>query len=139
VFIGASLVLAACTGKPAVAIDHAWARATPPGSTVTAVYAQITSSRADEIVSIATPAAERVEMHRTSQVDGVMQMRAVGTMSIPANEPVKFEPGGLHLMLIGLHSPLIAGQHIDMTFEFRSAAAVTVAIEVLSPADVPHH
>jgi copper(I)-binding protein len=137
--ICASLALASCTGKPAVAIDHAWARATPPGSTVAAVYAQLTSSGTDEIVSIATPAAERVEMHMTSQVDGAMQMRPVARMTLPANDPVKFETGGLHLMLIGLRTPLVAGEHIDVTFNFRSAAASTVAVEILSPADVPHH
>jgi len=133
--IASLLALAACGSRAAIRIEDAWARATPPGSTVASVYARVTATAADEIVSVATPAAERVEIHATSQAAGVMQMRPVATVALPANQTVRFESGGLHLMLIGLRAPLAAGSSVPITFNFRSAAPVTIHADVVAPGD----
>jgi len=138
IFIVASLVTIACAANSAVSVENAWARATPPGSTVAVVYAEVTATHADEIVAITTPVAEHVEMHMTTQVDGVMRMRPVATVKLPANEAVEFKSGGLHLMLTRLRAPLVAGENIALTFKFRSASAVTASAKVIAPSDVPH-
>lgn len=130
-----ALLTTACNSRVSVEIENAWARATPPGSTVASVYAQVEAQQTDEIVAISTPAAERVEIHATSEAAGVMKMRPVSSVPLPANEPVKFEAGGLHLMLIGLRKPLVAGSSIPLTFAFRSAAPLTIEADVVAPAD----
>jgi hypothetical protein len=132
-------LLAACSSRASVAIEEAWARATPPGSTVGSVYAVLESTVADELVSVSTPLADRVEMHATSEAGGTMQMRPVASVPLPANDAVKFAAGGLHLMLIGLHEPLAAGSTLPLTFNFRSANAVTVEAKILAPDDTPAH
>lgn len=131
----ALLALAGCGSRTAIEIENAWARATPPGSTVAAAYAHVTAARADEILSVATPAADRVEMHASAEEAGVTQMRPVATVVLPANEAVKFEAGGLHLMMIGLRAPLVAGSSFPLTFTFRSAAPVTIRADVVAPGD----
>lgn len=132
--LAAVLMTVACSPR-GIEIEHAWARATPSGSTVAAVYAQVKARQADEIVAVTTPVAERVEMHFSNERDGIMTMRPVGSVALPAGELVKFEAGGLHLMLIGLREPLIVDRAVPLTFEFRSAAPVTVEASVVAPGD----
>ena len=131
----ALLALTGCGSRAAIEIDNVWARATPPGSTVGSVYAQVKANAADEIVSVATPVAERVEIHATTEDAGVMQMRPVTTVTLPANEVVEFKAGGLHLMLLGLQAPLAPGSAFPITFTFRSAAPVTIQVDVVAPGD----
>jgi periplasmic copper chaperone A len=137
-FAAASMAIAACAAAVDVSVENAWARATPPGSTVAAVYAQVRAQADDEIVSVTTPSAARVEMHSSTQEDGIMKMRPVTSVPLSANKSVKFEAGGLHLMLIGLHSPLVANTSVALTFNFRSASPVTTTANVVAPGDEPH-
>jgi copper(I)-binding protein len=137
-FTAGSLAIVACAAAEDVSIQHAWARATPPGSTVAAVYADLIARKDEEIVSVTTPSAARVEIHSSTQDNGVMKMRPVETVPLRANETVKFQAGGLHLMLIELHSPLVANSSVTLTFKFRSASPVTIAAKVVAPGSDPH-
>jgi periplasmic copper chaperone A len=137
-FAAISLIIVACAPATDVTIENAWARATPPGSTVAAVYAEIIARREDEIVAVTSPNAYRVEMHSSTQQSGVMKMRPVETVQLPADERVRFEAGGLHLMLIGLHSPLTTNTPVALTFKFRSASPMTIAAKVVAPGDDQH-
>ena len=129
-------VVAACSSR-GIEMENAWARATPPGSSAAAVYADIQSPQPDEIVSVTTPVATRVEMHQSTEHAGTMQMRPVSSVALPAREVVKFESGGLHLMLIGLHAPLVAGESLPLTFTFRTSPPLTVAARIVAPGDEP--
>jgi copper(I)-binding protein len=126
----ACLALAACAPRSGIDINHVWARATPPGASVAAVYAQVVAHEADEIVAVSSPAAARAEIHTTSETDGIMSMRPVPSVTLPTGIPVKFESGGLHIMLIDLHEPLTAGQSIDVTLTFKNAAPATVSASI---------
>jgi copper(I)-binding protein len=123
-----------------VRVNGVWSRATPPGSTVGVVYARITAAQADALLSITTPAADRVEIHLSSNEGGIMKMRPATSVTLPAGKPVQLEPGGLHVMLIGLHAPLQAGTSFALTLRFRSAAPLTVFAQVIAPGDAePAH
>ena len=102
-----------------IEIRDAWARATVPGQPVAGAYAELTSAKAVQLVGISTPAAKRGELHEMKHVDGVMKMRQLKSLSLPAGETVKPAPGGLHLMLFGLPKPLAAGSTIPLTFSFK--------------------
>lgn len=116
----------------AISIADPWARATAPGATVGAGYLLITNgtSRDDELLAVSTPVADRVELHSSSMEDGVMRMRPLATVRIPARATVRFEPGGLHLMLIGLRAPLEPGAAVPLTLNFRRAGTVRARLEV---------
>ena len=60
----------------------------------------------------------------------MMKMRRVEQVAIPAGAEVAFEPGGLHLMLIGLKAPLVAGKSLPLVLQFRDAGAIKVDFEV---------
>jgi hypothetical protein len=107
-------------------------RATPPAATVGAVYFSIrnTGTTADVLESVSTPAARSVQLHATSMVNGVMQMREVAAVQCPPGATVKAEPGGLHVMLIGLAAPLTLGTTLDVSLKFHAAGVLTLKVPV---------
>jgi len=113
-------------------VGDPWSRPTPPAATVGAVYFSVMNAgpTADRLMSISSPIARTVEIHETSMVKGIMQMRAVTSVDCPPGATVKVEPGGLHVMLIGLTGPLKAGLEFPLSLRFRDAGAVTVRVLV---------
>jgi copper(I)-binding protein len=114
-------------------ISQAWSRATPSGAQVAGGYLTIDNkgSLPDRLLSASTGAARKVEMHEMALDKGIMTMRPVdGGLFIEAGKAVKFEPGGRHLMLIGLAAPLTEGSQVSVSLAFEQAGQVTVPFAV---------
>jgi copper(I)-binding protein len=64
-------------------------------------------------------------------VDGVMKMRPVESgIPIPSNNIQPLQPGGYHIMMIGLTRDLRAGDTFDLTLTFAQAGDVTISVLV---------
>lgn len=115
-----------------VTASAGWSRATPAGGTVGAAYLELRNdaAAADELVSVETPVAGRVEIHDIHTENGVMQMHKLDTLPLPTGETIKLAPGGLHIMLLDLKAPLAQGSSYPLTLKFKSAASVTVKVDV---------
>jgi hypothetical protein len=115
-------------------VTQAWSRPTPPGATVGAVYFSIENlgSKADLLMAVSSPIAAKVELHESRNVRGVLEMRELTSVPCPAAATVVSEPGGLHVMLIGLTRPLVAGTAFPVSLRFRDAGNLTLQIPVLS-------
>ena len=117
-----------------LSVSNAWARASAPGQEVGAVYMTLTSASELTLTSIASPAAENAEIHRMSMNDGIMRMRMIEMLALAPGEPVKLQPGGLHLMLFGLKQPLKAGDSITVTLNLKDKhgqpSSQTIAVPV---------
>lgn len=138
--LAALLLMLTPAVQAAVSITNAWSRATPPATTVGVVYADLVADVADELIAIeASGVAERVEVHVSSNEGGTMKMRPLASVTLPAKQPVRFRPAGMHVMLIGLHMPLVAGASVPITFKFRHAAAVRIAARVIGPGEREPH
>lgn len=113
-------------------ITDARARPTPPGISVGAVYFSIINggSTADQLLSVGTPMADKVELHESRTVQGVVEMRPVTAVECPPGKTVKAAPGGLHVMLLGLAAPLVAGSEFVVSLQFRDAGVVTLKVPV---------
>jgi copper(I)-binding protein len=72
------------------------------------------------LVNVESEAFKNIEVHEMATVDGLMEMREVTDLVIPAHGQIHFEPGGKHLMLMGPQKQLTAGQKVDMTLTFKS-------------------
>ncbi len=128
----ASSSLHAQESKP-IAIGKAVARATVGKQPNGAAFLQIENrgKTDDALLSASSPAASRVEIHTMSMEGDVMKMRALDRLEIKAGKAVTMKPGsGAHLMLMGLKKPLVAGESIPMTLNFRNAGKVEVTAEV---------
>ena len=133
----ASLLLAgaavAQTAAPQgqIQIKDAWARATPGKAENGAAYLTIVSPGADRLVSLSTPVAKKAQLHTMTTEGGVMKMRPLAGLDVPADQPVTLKPGGAHIMLMGLKQPLKPGESFPLTLSFEKAGKrdVTVAVE----------
>ena len=136
----AGLVLTA-VGVTAIAGDgptvtNAWARATPPGVDVGAVYMTIDGgSTPDRLVEASTPRAAMGHLHTVEEKDGVSRMRAVTAVEVPAGKRVELAPKGTHVMLMGLGRPLAAGESFPVTRKFEKAGEQTVTVQVRPATD----
>lgn len=116
-----------------LAIQGAWARATPQGAKVGAGYLTIlnTGSEADTLIGIAAPVAGKGEIHDMTMTDGVMRMRALPEgIEIPAGGTATLAPGGKHLMFMDLKEPLVSGASLPVTLTFKSGASVEVTFPI---------
>jgi copper(I)-binding protein len=119
----AALMLASCgtSVDPDIAVEAAWARATLPGQMSSAAYFTITNKGGeDELMSVSSPAGD-ASLHSTSMESGVMKMRPLPGLAIPASATVTLAPGGTHVMLMGLKQPLAAGSSIQLDLNFRKS------------------
>lgn len=115
-----------------VAIKDAWVRAAQSGGT-TAAYMTITngSGADDTLVSVSTPAAMSASIHETStDASGMTGMHPVEGIKVPAGGTVTLEPGGYHVMLMGLTGDLAAGQVVRLTLTFKTSGTIEVSAEV---------
>lgn len=85
---------------------------------------------ADRLVGGTTPAAARVELHTTVNEGGVMRMRALPAIEVPAGGTLRLQRGGLHVMLLDLREPLKAGARFPLVLEFERAGRVEVSVAV---------
>ncbi len=117
-----------------IAVSQPWARATAPGAPAGAAYLTVTNSgkEADRLVAASSPAAKTTELHTHIHDNGVMRMRPVEAIDVPAGGTVALKPGGLHVMLMGLTQPLSQGSTVDVTLTFEKAGKVTVPVAVQS-------
>ena len=122
----------AAADPSAISLQHVWARATPGAATTGAAYLTVTDNgRPDRLVGVSTPIAAMAEVHETIHDNGVMKMRPVaGGIALEPGKPVAFTPGGYHIMLMGLKSPLKAGDSFPLTLTFEHARPITVSVHV---------
>ena len=130
------LLLSLYVGSSAAAepptVSNAWIRATPPGARTAAAYLTITSSgTADRLLGATTPAAGAVEIHAHVAEAGLQRMVRVEELTLPAGESVRLEPGGLHLMLIGIALPLVPGTNVAFALRFETAGTVEIELPVV--------
>jgi copper(I)-binding protein len=128
-----ALLLVSCNQAnkpPEISIEDAWARATLPGQTTSAAYFTITNKGgADVLLSVSSPAGD-ASLHSTSMRAGLMKMRPVSSVDVPANGKVQLKPGGMHVMVMGLKQPLAAGSSFPIDLKFRRSGEVHVEASV---------
>jgi copper(I)-binding protein len=117
-----------------IKIDDAWARPTLGQARNGAAYLTITTTGApDRLVAASAPVAGKTELHTMTMNNNVMQMRPVDAIQVTPGTDVKLQPGGLHVMLLDLKSPLKPGDKFPLTLKFERGGEVQVQVEVRQP------
>jgi copper(I)-binding protein len=128
------LVLAACSPGPgSPTVSDAWVRRSTAMDKPTAAYFVISNpgDTVDALVGASSPAAASVEIHETStDASGMTGMHPIERIEIPAGGTVTLEPGGYHLMLMGLTGQLASGDTVELELDFEKAGAVSVEAPV---------
>lgn len=122
---------AADTVAGELAIKDPWARSTV-GDGAGAAYLTIdnTGAKPDRLTGASSPVAKTTELHTHVRDGDVMRMRRVDAIEVPAKATTTLQPGGLHVMFLGLAKPLAAGGSFPLTLRFAEAGEVTVTVNV---------
>jgi len=116
-----------------VTVESPYARAVPPGQPNSAAFMTLTnSSEAVSLIGGSSSAAKVVELHTHLHENGVMRMRKIDKIDVPAKGEVTLQPGGLHIMLLGLNEQLKADQLIDITLNFSDGSSQALQVPVKS-------
>lgn len=114
---------------------EAWVKATE-GAAMTdmtgAFMTVLNDSDADvKLVSATSPGVPKVEIHEVVVLDGknVMQPKS-GGIAVPAGGFATLMPGGDHVMLMGLTTPLKVGDEVAITLTFDNGETVDVQAPV---------
>ena len=128
----ALLSLTAMSAAAEVTVENAYVRAIPPGQMMSASFMTLKNDAAESVSLIAghSSIAKSVELHTHTNNGGVMQMRQVDKVDIPANGTATLQPGGFHIMLIGLNKDLIEGQEVDLTLDFSDGSSHVLTLPV---------
>lgn len=129
----AALLLASCArggSAPEIAVQDGWARATAPGQTSSAAYFTLANTGgADRLLSVSSPVGD-ASLHSTSMDNGIMRMRPLDALDVPANSSVRLQPGGTHVMLMRLKSPMAPGSNIRVDLRFERSGHRQVELPV---------
>ncbi|AFU99087.1 copper chaperone PCu(A)C [Simiduia agarivorans] len=124
-----------------VVISDSWARESIPGTSSSALFASVknTGKKDVTLVSVAVQGADKTELHASQDDGGMMRMRRLEQVVIPAGQTVELAPGGYHVMLFRLAAPLRAGQTVATEFRFASGEKVAATADVRSARGADHH
>ena len=130
--VAVALLLAGCGTGGTITVEDAWARAAGAGDITGAFFTLDNGGEDDVLLSADSDVAEAVEIHQTVMEGDIMRMVMQESVAVPPGE-LAFQPGSLHIMLIGLTRDLNAGDEFPLTLNFEQAGAVVVTVEVRQP------
>ena len=122
-----------------ITIGHPWARATPGAVKNSAAFMVFDNKgTADKLIGVSGDIAKDIQIHSMITEAGIMKMREIKSLDIPANGKVELKPGGFHVMLIGLKDGLKEGAKFPLKLKFEKAGEVTVQVTAEKPGAHDH-
>lgn len=132
--IATATLLASFAAHAQVKVDDPWVRATVAPQKATGAFMLLTSAKPSKVVAASSPVADMVEIHEMKMEDGVMKMRAVDALPLPAGQAVALKPGSYHVMLMGLKAPIKAGDTVPLTLTVEGEDKQRTAVEIKAQA-----
>jgi Uncharacterized protein conserved in bacteria len=95
-------------------------------------FIKITNKAEQELrlLKAETDAASVVELHISTEENGVHKMRPVEYIRLVPQETVELKSGSYHIMLLNLKRPLKEGEEVPVTLYFSEGAPVTLNFPV---------
>lgn len=120
-----------------VTVKDAWVRATVAQQKATGAFMQLQSAQDAKLISAQSPVAGVVEVHEMAMDGGVMKMRAVPNLALPAGKAVDLKPGGYHVMLMDLKGQVKEGDTVPVTLVVEGKDGKRQTLEVKAAARNP--
>lgn len=125
----------------AIEIIHPNIPQPPKGARSAAGYMAIANDapEADRLIAIESPISAQATLHTTQfSPEGIARMIHLPAIEIPARDTIVLEPGGLHVMFMGLTAGVTEGQMLPATLVFEKAGRVGIEFMV-DPTDGVDH
>lgn len=131
IFVLTGLSLSACRAEQGIDVGDAWMRPAAQGENG-AIYFVIQNqgSNADTLTGVSSDVAEAIEIHESKMSGDVMQMQQLDSVPLKPSSEVNFEPGGLHVMIVGLKEDLKVGDEVEITLHFTNFEDIHVKVPV---------
>lgn len=113
-----------------IKIDDPWVRGTVVGQMATGAFMAITAKQGAALVSASSPVAGVVEIHTMNMQNGVMTMRPIPRLELPAGKAVQLAPGGYHVMLMDLKQPLKTGEIVPITLKLEGKDKALTSVDI---------
>jgi copper(I)-binding protein len=126
--IGMATASAADYKTGMITVMDPWARGTPRSAGAFMTIHNM--GAADELVGAKADIAKKTQVHQTVSEDGIMKMKHVHGVPLPAKGMATLKPGSYHVMFMGLHKPLMVGHSFPLTLMFKNAGELKVMVEV---------
>ncbi len=131
--LAAGLVACSSANNQILRVNDIWARpALADGNSAVYFVIENGTAQADTLLSASSDVANAVELHMTKMEDSNMQMMPQSEVPVPSGE-TRFEPGGLHVMLIGLKQDLKPGDSFIVVLDFATAGEMPLEVTVREP------
>jgi hypothetical protein len=129
---GLTMSLTTASALADISVEQGYVRATPPGVTTGAAFLTLHNSDNQPVAlkRVTSPIASNPELHQHIEHDGMMQMRKVDAIEVPPNGSVSLQPGGYHIMLLGLKGALKEGDEVVLMLEFSDGQSTRLALPV---------
>jgi periplasmic copper chaperone A len=127
-----SAAVVAGTAADAVTVSDPYVRAMPPGQPNSLAFMGITNGSDQDftLVGAEGSVSKVLELHTHIMSDGMMQMKRIDKIDLPAGKTVMLESGGLHVMLIGLNQDLNPGDTVSLTLVFNDGSKKQLDVPV---------
>ncbi len=132
IVLSAALLSSAAMAQ--VTVKDAWVRATVAQQKATGAFMQLQSAQDAKLVAAQSPVAGVVEVHEMAMDGGVMKMRAVPAVALPAGKAVELKPGGYHVMLMDLKGQVKDGDTVPVTLVVEGKDGKRQNVEVKATA-----
>lgn len=121
-------------------VAHPWSLALPDVARNGAAYMEISNrgEHVDRLTGASSSIARRVSLHSHTVNDGVLRMRPIEAIEVEPGTSSVLAPGGLHIMLMELKEPLIAGKSFPLTLTFENAGKIELEILVVKDPPSDH-
>lgn len=126
-------VSAPLVSSQVVTVSGAWIRPAVAGQSGTGGYMTLTSRQSVSLTGFSTPVASMAELHEMKMDGDVMRMEAIEALPLPAGKTVSLQPGGHHLMLMGLKQALKVGDEVPLTLILRTPQGQTIRQDIAVP------
>mgnify|MGYP003672557121 CR=1 FL=1 len=123
-----------------IAVSDAWMREMPPVVPNAALYMTVTNSGSQprRVLALEADWARALEIHESRQVDGMWQMQPLEALDIGPGEQQLLAPGGVHIMVFGVHDMPRAGDRVSVRLLLDQGQTLEVEIEVRTGGGSPH-
>lgn len=133
-FLGFAFFSLNLQSQPVLSVESGHVNSLIPGQEATAGYLRIHNSGNQDalLVDFESPAAAMVQLHETNMNNGMMSMNRVESITVPAGGDLLMQPGGLHLMIMGVDKAAFAGESIELKLQFEDGTVLDAQLPVQS-------
>lgn len=130
--VGMVLLMGCLNLHAELEVEDAWSRASPPMAETGAVYLTIVNDgqRSRRLVAARSGNTASITIHETLRENGMTRMARRDSLPIEAGSTLRLIPGGIHLMMLNLHAPLVEGDQFDLILKFDHGEEVSVPVNV---------